>query len=274
MAEDVAVRRTLSLVLALFGCGEPSALRSVPIPTAKLDVPSSASSEGLEHVSMSIGDTRTDAEVFIADLARVRLVALDARTAERTAARVTALREEHDAWLVVNGTFFSHSGEPMGLLRQGDAELNPLRTADWGVFEVDGRGNARLVHTRDYVPAAEVEMAVQCGPRVVIDGSVPSLKPQSAHRTALCIRGPSEVAVVITRGAVLADAFGAWLAHDLGCRDALLLDGGPSTQLSARVGALSMDVHGGWGVPNGIGIIPRESANQRARQTTDRPYPG
>ena len=252
------MRRSLSLALVLVGCGEPSSPRTVPIPTAKLDVPAPASSEGLEHATMSIGDTGAQAEVFIADLTRVRLVALDARTENRTAARVTALREEHDAWLVVNGTFFSHSGEPMGLLRQADTELNPLRSADWGVFEVDGSGHARLVHTRDYVPAAEVEMAVQCGPRVVIDGEVPGLKPQSAHRTALCIRNPSEVAVVITRGVVLADAFGRWLADDLGCRDALLLDGGPSTQLSARVGTLSMDVHGGWGVPNGIGIVPRE----------------
>lgn len=196
MAEDAAVRRSLCLALALFGCGEPSFPRTVPIPTAKLDVPTPASFEGLEHSTVSVGDTGVDAELFLADLTHVRLVALDARTGDRTAARVTTLREEHDAWLVVNGTFFSHSGEPMGLLRQGDVELNPLRSADWGVFEVDGSGHARLVHT--------------------------------------------------------------WLADDLGCRDALLLDGGPSTQLSARVGPLSMDVHGGWGVPNGIGIVPRE----------------
>ena len=217
---------------------------------------------GLEYTKVVIAETDVEAEVFVADLTEMRLVALDARAKDRSIARVDVLRAEQDALVVVNGTFFSPKAEPLGLLRQGSVEMSALREADWGVLEVDEAGRARLVHTRDYVPGPTVDFAVQCGPRVVIDGDVPRLKKQSALRTALCIRTEQEIALVVTRGPVLADVLGAWLAapespSGLGCRDALLLDGGPSTQLSARVGDFELDVPGGWGVPNGIGLVAR-----------------
>jgi len=198
----------------------------------------------------------------VADLRRMRLVALDARHEDRPAARVGTLRAEAHALVAVNGTFFDRDGAPLGLLRQGDEQLSSLRDADWGVLEVDGSGRARLVHTRDYAPSSSVEFAVQCGPRVVIDGEVPKLEPQSAHRTALCVRSDHEVALLVTRGPVYADALGRWLAAPqqhggLGCRDALLLDGGPSTQASAQIGAREIEVTGGWPVPNGVGVVPR-----------------
>ena len=40
----------------------------------------------------------------------------------------------------------------------------------------------------------------------------------------------------------------------LGCWSALNLDGGPSTQLSVATPALTLEVEGGWGVPNGLAI--------------------
>lgn len=258
-------------MLALAGCNDrseplerpPSVVTSEPKP----EPPPPSNPEpprpiGLDHAAMRITTAGVDAEVFIADLTKVRLVALDARASDRSNAWVGTLRSESDAMVVVNGTFFATDGKPLGLLRQDDEELSPLRQADWGVLEVDGTGRVRLVHTKDYVPSAEVEFAVQCGPRVVIEGKVPSLKPQSAHRTALCVRSDHEVAVLVTRGPVRADALGTWLAAPvsdggLGCSDALLLDGGPSTQLSARVGPVKLDIRGGWGVPNGVGIVAR-----------------
>jgi hypothetical protein len=44
----------------------------------------------------------------------------------------------------------------------------------------------------------------------------------------------------------------------LGCRDALNLDGGPSTQLVAKLPALSLSLPGGWGVPNALVVVPRQ----------------
>lgn len=257
----------LLAAVGLLGCDSRSTeVQHHPAPPARLDVPvpapPRAAPAGLEYRRVRIADTEVDAEVFIADLERMRLVALDGRTGERASARVAVLREEAEALVAVNGTFFSPSQEPLGLLRQGATQLSTLRDADWGVLEVDGRRRARLVHTRDYVPSPEVEFAVQCGPRVVIGGEVPRLKPQSASRTALCVRSSSEVAIVVTRGLVFADALGRWLAKPaedggLACTDALLLDGGPSTQVSAAFGDTSVELLGGWGVPNGVGLRNR-----------------
>ena len=42
----------------------------------------------------------------------------------------------------------------------------------------------------------------------------------------------------------------------LGCRVALNLDGGPSTQLVVRLPALALSLPGGWGVPNALVVAP------------------
>jgi Phosphodiester glycosidase len=42
----------------------------------------------------------------------------------------------------------------------------------------------------------------------------------------------------------------------LGCSDALNLDGGPSTQLVAKLPSLTVSVPGGWCVPNALIALP------------------
>ena len=44
----------------------------------------------------------------------------------------------------------------------------------------------------------------------------------------------------------------------LECRDALTLDGGPSAQMYADYKSLKIDIPGGWGVPNGIGVFKKK----------------
>lgn len=220
----------------------------------------------ITHRRMEVGSSAVMAEVFDVSLRDYRLIPVLPTAAKR--ATVDALRRESGAQLVVNGTFFDEHGRTLGLLQGMDGRSSPLRHADWGVFE-STTGGARLVHTDDYVVRDDIEFAVQCGPRVVIDGRVPSLKPQVAQRTALCIGAtPTEVHVVVTRGRVDASVLGRWMAEapakgGLGCRDALLLDGGPSTQLSARTSEVELDIPGGWPVPNGIGVIARDGPPRR-----------
>lgn len=261
MAVHAASRRRLApwiVVLAMTACD--AARGESPRPLATADRTSEA--PAIRHRTVAIPETGVDAEVFEFDLRHFRLIAATpAPGIDR--ATVDTLRREHDAWLMVNGTFFDERGRALGLLQGTGAPLHPLRRADWGVFEVSARRGARLIHTRDYVAREDIEFAVQCGPRVVIDGRVPSLKPQVAQRTALCIRrGPTDLVVLVTRGRVDATPLAKWMAADpvdggLGCRDALLLDGGPSTQLSARMPGVELDLAGGWPVPNGVGVVPR-----------------
>lgn len=213
---------------------------------------------GLRHATLLIADTAKEAEVFVASLDRVRFVAVDARSAQRKVARVARLREESGATVLVNGTFFDAAQSPLGLLVHDGKQLNPLRTADWGVLEQVGDGQARLVHTRDYVASPQRAFAVQCGPRVVIEGRPPKLRPQQARRTAVCLRDPNEAVLLVVEERIDATALADWMAapapEGLACDDALLLDGGPSTQLSAKHGDFDLDVMGGWGVPNAIGF--------------------
>lgn len=250
----------LSCTLA-FACGQAEGR---PPPAE-----GSVSAPRLPHHRVAIGTTGAVAEVFEVDLHHFRLApALPSAGAKR--AMVDTLRREHDAWLAINGTFFDEKGAALGLLQGTGGVLSSLRRADWGVLEITASGEARLVHTRDYKPRAAIEFAVQCGPRIVIDGRVPSLKPQKAQRTALCVtEAPSLVKIAVTRGRVEARAMGEWMAAPesrggLACRDALMLDGGPSTQLSARTPEVELDLPGGWPVPNGIAVMPRTRAHGRS----------
>lgn len=131
---------------------------------------------------------------------------------------------------------------------------------------------ARLAHTRDFSASAGgeatkeprpiaiegLDFAIQSGPRIIIDGEVPRLKPQAAPRTALGITRDGRLLIAVTYGAfAYADALGRFLLEELEVLDALLLDGGPSTQLYAKVGQLSIDHPGGTPVANGVGLVPR-----------------
>jgi len=234
------------------------------IVVACVAAPVQSPDPGVSHERRAVPGTEAMAEVVTVDLTRMQFIpAIAAGHGNGTPrATVDALRRETGAWVMVNGTFFDPQGRALGLLRGAGTPASPLRSADWGVLEVTRGGRARIVHTRDYAASPDVEFAVQCGPRVVIDGRAPSLKPQRARRTALCLRDPTHVALVVVDERIEASDLGAWFAATphaggLGCRDALLLDGGPSTQLSARFPGVELEVAGGSPVPNGVGVVPR-----------------
>ena len=110
-------------------------------------------------------------------------------------------------------------------------------------------------------------LVVQGIPRLVVGGKIQPLKPQLAERTAVCAKDSVVVLVVSTK--VETTAFARFLADPpdqggLGCRDALNLDGGPSTQLVVKLPALSLSVPGGWGVPNAL-VVLRARCKRRRR---------
>ena len=210
------------------------------------------------------------AEAVRVDLRRARLEVLDARAEGTGRAPVRALRKRSGAIAAVNGGFFDEAGAPMGLVVAGGRETNSLRRADWGVFFV-AEGRARIVHTRTFRahPPPKVEAALQAGPRLVVDGHPLKLKPQVARRTAICLRSEQEVVLLVTE-AVEAEALARWLARGerdggLGCREALNLDGGPSSQLSIQTQTLRLEVPGGSAVPNALAVFERAQPPEEAR---------
>ena len=156
------------------------------------------------------------------------------------------------ARVVVNGGYFDGLGRPMGYRAGKNTPPSKLRRADWGVFWVKN-GVAHLAHTRDFSPATHPDEAIQCGPRLVVDGKPTDLKPQWARRTGVGIDSRGRVVIAVSDGELsLAEWAKLWSSPSgMACRDALNMDGGPSTQLAVQ-GAPNLDMAGGWPVPDAL----------------------
>jgi exopolysaccharide biosynthesis protein len=90
------------------------------------------------------------------------------------------------------------------------------------------------------------------------------MKKQVARRSALGVTAKNQVILLTTEDT---DVYAQDLARifhlpesrgGLECRDAMALDGGPSTQMYAEYKDLKIDIPGGWGVPNGVGVFKRK----------------
>src|SRR5262245_26418952 len=223
---------------------------------------------GLWHRSFQVSPDEVptvEGYVFLADPPILRMTVLDARRADRSVARVAVLRQESQAYLVVNGGFFDENAEPLGLVVGDGKQTSPLRKVDQGVFVIS-MGKPMILHSRDPLPGP-LDTALQSGPRLVVDGRALQLKPQISRRSSVCLPGDGTVlVVVIPRPISLPDLARSLVRQTadggLGCWSALNLDGGPSTQLSVATPGFSLEVDGGWGVPNGLAVLPRSTAPQ------------
>ncbi len=153
-----------------------------------------------------------------------------------------AVLERTGAELVVNGGFFDPAGKPLGLAISDGTELSRLAPSmSGGVVTSDG-ARARLWESESFVLGEGVRFAIQCRPRLVVNGApnVRSDDGKRSERTTLCLRdGGKTVEVVIAKSEEgLASgpslfATSRFLARR-GCEDALNLDGGPSTGAAWR----------------------------------------
>jgi hypothetical protein len=153
-----------------------------------------------------------------------------------------AVLERTGAELVVNGGFFDPAGKALGLAVSDGAVLSRLSTAmSGGVVTSDGE-RARLWETETFTMPEHLRFAIQCKPRLVVDGGLNIKRDdgQRSERTALCLRdGGKTVDVVIVRdeggelGGPSLFALGRYLVRR-GCEGALNLDGGPSTGVAWR----------------------------------------
>lgn len=146
----------------------------------------------------------------------------------------------------INASFFDTARAPMGLLIvDGKQVRRPLRAAGWSTFYVAG-------HRAGIVPAGTkltggVTQALQCKPRLVVDGKVQSFKANAAtRRSAVGIDAQGRVLLVAADGDLTLEQWAACLRDEFGCIDALNLDGGPSTQLAVNG---KTRYPGGWPVP-------------------------
>jgi hypothetical protein len=170
---------------------------------------------------------------------------------------VSAIVDDTPKVVAVNASFFDESDRAIGLVVDRGETLSSKRQAKWGALVVKG-GRARIVAGADVKLEENPDSVVQGFPRLVVGGKVEHLKPQVARRTAVCTDG-RQLLIVVTNDAEF-NAFARFLATGesaggAGCKDALNLDGGPSTQLEARLPGFNLS-EPGQSVPNALAIVP------------------
>jgi hypothetical protein len=241
-------RRTLPVVAGI------AALLGTAAPTMAASVEFREVSPGISYAPLAQDDVAGHA--FDVDLGRAAVRLLTAGP-PGTRAPVASLAAPHPVHVAVNASFFDDQGHTLGrAIADGERVGGPVNRR-WGVLAI--ANGAVQVLPGDEAPTGGT-VVVQGIPRLVVEGSVPGLKPQVARRTAACAAGSHLTLVVITTQ-VEAGAFARFLARPraeggLGCTNALNLDGGSSTQLSVELPGLSIGVDGAWGVPNALVVTP------------------
>jgi uncharacterized protein YigE (DUF2233 family) len=172
----------------------------------------------------------------------------------------------------INGGMFTSDYSPLGLYIEDGRELIAANTADGppgvrpvpnfykkpnGVFYV-GAARAGVVETgrflRDRPPA---DFATQSGPMLVIDGAIhPAFIVGSSdrrRRAGVGVCGSNAVRFAITEGPVNFHDFALFFRDQLGCPNALYLDGGAGAGLhSPELSRSDWSGHGGYGPIVGV----------------------
>lgn len=184
--------------------------------------------------------------VFRIDPSKNHFGLLMAKDFGKLHASVAEFLEHTSANIAVNGGFFGERYEPLGLRIQDGVKRNSLKPISWwGIFYIKD-GKAHISNIKHFSGNAGVDLAIQTGPRLLIHGRIPSLKPGRAERSALGITRKGKVILLVTENTPLSTRELAELmrAEPIGALYALNLDGGSSTQLAAHIHGFSLRVHG------------------------------
>lgn len=193
---------------------------------------------------------------------RFRLGVVRAADHGRTLWDAEGFRTVAGALAAINAGYFDPQWRPLGLLVSDGKQLSRLRRVDHGVFSI-AAGRVALDHARQYQPPADLEFAIECGPRLVVDGAPLHFKPGADRRVALGKSASGAVVIAASDGVLSLAEWAALLAAPesaggAGLADALNLDGGSSAMLSVADGPFSFDLRSAVQVPVGIAVFLRE----------------
>jgi uncharacterized protein YigE (DUF2233 family) len=198
---------------------------------------------------------------FRIDLKKQQLDLVTADDLSRPHASAEEMARHSNASIAINGGFFDEKYHSLGLRIGHGHSYTPLKPISWwGVFYTI-RNKPYLTRASQYqAKSRSVDFAIQSGPRLLINGKIPKLKPAIAERTALGITKNNRVILLVTEHAAMSTTALAkrMKAFPLYCTDALNLDGGSSTQVYARVGSLRLNTRGALGVSDAVVVKARE----------------
>lgn len=182
---------------------------------------------------------------FRIDLNKNKLAIVSAKSLALKNASADQFAEHSQALLSINGGFFDHQFNPLGLRINNYRQENPLkRISWWGVFYIK-YNKAHISSLSRFNQDNDISFAMQSGPRLLIKGRIPSLKAGEADRSALGITAKGKVIILVSTNATMSTNKLAHLlkAPPLSCVDAINLDGGSSSQLYAHIGSFQLNVH-------------------------------
>ena len=142
----------------------------------------------------------------------------------------------------MNAGMYDEAGMPIGLYVEGGRERRPINRRSGpgnfhllpnGVFSVDDQGRVAVTGTQDYRPSANIRLATQSGPMLVIDGALhPRFSENGASlhvRNGVGVADPDTAWFAISEEPVSFGRFARLFRDRLGCSDALFLDGAVSS---------------------------------------------
>ncbi len=199
--------------------------------------------------------------VFRIDLHKQKLDLVTASDLSRPHASVEEIATHSNALIAINGGFFDTEYHPLGLRVGHHHRYTALKSISWwGVFYTI-RKKPYLARASQYKEKIRnVDFAIQSGPRLLVNGKIPQLKPGIAERTALGITQNNQVILLVTEHAAMSTTALAELMKNfpLYCEEALNLDGGSSSQIYANVGSLHLNTRGALGVSDAVIVKTRE----------------
>ena len=240
------MRRWIAILL-LVGC---QAREDGPAP-AKPEPPFTCTNEwrvvmpGVEHRMLNCSPERRRFDLH--------LVRIDPKTFPLGAVVARGAAGDLGRPFAINANFFDENDRPLGVVVSDGKQLNREHRVSWqSIFLVTQDGEPHIVRNADWSKWKDrARMAVQAGPQLIVDGQKNEVvRAEPTWRSGVCVVAPvssraSEASRGIRNGGAIIffatpqeSRFDVWqtaeLLGALDCRDAMLFDGGPSTQLFLR----------------------------------------
>lgn len=229
-------RLSILTILGLLAALPTQALKAEPRPFTwrkiSEDLDAGSGSFGASILSTSVITAfRTSLKVFHAQV-------LQASDFGRPRMSARSICEAAHAALCVNANFFDPSGKPLGLVVSRGIVANPIHKGGnvlTGIFAVTKNGIS--ISGRDNFDIGGISEALQAGPRLISSGRIVSgLKDTpTTRRSGICRDKESRLIIYVIADSwshsSIADVLDILRSPDLGCVDALNLDGGGSSQL-------------------------------------------
>jgi uncharacterized protein YigE (DUF2233 family) len=219
---------------------------------------------GMDYTHISIDETDSaNIQAFRFNPNLYKITLARAQDLGMNSANVASLALQNNALIAINGGFFDPTHNALGLRIKDGLQLNPLRRISWwGVFYTVGN-RPYITSLQGFGGSKKVDFAIQSGPRLLVNGQIPPLKPGYDARSALAIDANGNIIIAVTENTALTTTDFARLLKTpaaqggLNCVDALNLDGGSSSQLYAQVDKFRLTVPSFSYVSDAVIVVPR-----------------